>query len=73
MTRKEKKAYISEIKALKKKEKQNENLTLEEIHKLTDYYNKTATRNSIIAGVITSISLLMVIAWIVVKWVLLAV
>lgn len=72
MTRKEKKAYIEEIKALKKKEKSGAELTSEELWKLTDYYNSTAARNLIIAGVIMATSLLLILVKIVVEWVLLS-
>lgn len=71
MTRREKRIYREEIKAIKKKEKSGITLTNDESWKLIDYYNSTATRNLIIAGVFISISLLIMIAWIVVKQVLL--
>lgn len=72
MTRREKRIYIEEIKAIKKKEKSGITLTNDELWKLTEFYNKTAARNLIIAGVFIAISLLMMIVWIVVKQVLLA-
>ena len=72
MTKREKRIYIEEIKAIKKKEKSGLKLTNDESWKLTEFYNKTAAMNLIIAGVFISISLLMIIVWIVVKQVLLA-
>lgn len=72
MTKREKRIYIEEIKAIKKKEKSGLKLTNDELWKLTEFYNKTAARNLIMAGVFISISLLMMIVWIVVKQVLLA-
>lgn len=72
MTKREKRIYIEEIKAIKKKEKSGLKLTNDELWKLTEFYNKTAARNLIMAGVFILISLLMMIVWIVVKQVLLA-
>lgn len=72
MTKREKRIYIEEIKAIKKKEKSGLKLTNDELWKLTEFYNKTAARNLIMAGVFISISLLMMIVWIVVKQALLA-
>ena len=72
MTKREKRIYVEEMKAIKKKEKSGLKLTNDELWKLTEFYNKTAARNLIMAGVFISISLLMIIVWIVVKLVLLA-
>ena len=72
MTKREKRIYVEEMKAIKKKEKSGLKLTNDELWKLTEFYNKTAARNLIMAGVFISISLLMIIVWIVVKQVLLA-
>ena len=66
MTKREKKIYIEEIKAIKKKEKSGITLTNDESWKLIDYYNKTTTRNCIIAGVFSAISLLIIIVKIVI-------
>lgn len=79
MTRKEKKAYIKEMKALEKRLYAGDRLTPLEMARLnfyrkqrTDYNNSIATRNLIAAGVISSISLLMIIVWTVVKMILLS-
>ncbi len=67
MTRREKRIYIEEIKAIKKKEKSGLKLTIAESSKLIDYYNKATTRNCIIAGVLSAISLLIIIVKIVIE------
>ena len=72
MTRDEKKAFMKEIKALKKKEKSGAFLTIEELQKLTEYYNDSAAKLQVATFVIISINILIILAWLVVKLVLFA-